>query len=345
MDNLLPLPDKDYKVFVRCNTYNHKNFIMDSLAGFVMQRTEFPFCVMVIDDASTDGQQSVIKSFVEQECMEDSVLIYDNEILLSYVASHKSNTNCTIVVVFLKSNHWQYGKSMVPYYQPWRDHCEYEALCEGDDFWVDALKLQKQVSFMDSHTDYGMIHTDFDLTEGTRNHRLVREKEDDIYFPSVVTEGLYVGPCTALIRLSFLQKCPQYYIIQRWPMYDFPMWIELAYISKIKYLKDVTAKYRVLPNSASHSEDIYKMIEFKNAGVKIKQFYANHYQIKLTNLYNNYYYESIVRFACRLGNLSVAKEYFNKAIQEKALNWKTVLFYICAKYPFLKRILEIYRKV
>lgn len=316
----IPVPTQRYKVVIHCSTYNHEKYIEDALKGFVMQQTNFSFCAIVIDDGSPDHTAEIIRKYAKE---------YPD----------------IIKPICLGYNHMQHSLSRNPYFDCWHEVGEYLAQCEGDDYWIDPQKLQKQVDFMDQHPDYGMIHTDFDLTEGTRNHNSIKENKDDVYFPSILTDGMLVGTCTTLIRLSFLNQCPKYSAKEGWPMGDYPMWIELAYISKIKYLKDVTAKYRVLANSASHSDDIYKMIKFKNASIAITQFYANLYGIKLDSLYTDLYYESIVRYACRLGRKDVAREYFEIAKQEKMINWKTILFYVCTKYPLIKRVLELYRKV
>lgn len=141
----------NFLVCVRSLTYNHKDFITDALNGFIIQETEFPYVVCVLDDASTDGTQDVIKSYVaEQFDIHDSSVAYERETEYAYItyAQHKTNRNCYIVVHYLKYNHYQIGKKKVPYLAEWRNYVKYEALCEGDDYWTDPLKLQKQVDFM-----------------------------------------------------------------------------------------------------------------------------------------------------------------------------------------------------
>ena len=63
-----PIIQQDFKVLIRCFTYNQCKYIEDALNGFAMQKTNFPFVCLVMDDASTDGEQDVIKAWMEREC-------------------------------------------------------------------------------------------------------------------------------------------------------------------------------------------------------------------------------------------------------------------------------------
>ena len=115
-------------VSIVCITYNHERFIRDALDGFVMQKTNFPFEILINDDASTDKTADIIRE---------------------YEAKYPNLFRC----VYQTENQW--GK---------KDVCrdilypmirgQYVALCEGDDYWTDPLKLQKQVDFMESHPDF-----------------------------------------------------------------------------------------------------------------------------------------------------------------------------------------------
>ena len=86
-----------YTVYVECMTFNHEPYIADALRGFIRQETSFPFIVVIIDDASTDGTASVIKRFVE-DCFDiaDKSIAYDLETEEGYLsfAQHKTNRNC-----------------------------------------------------------------------------------------------------------------------------------------------------------------------------------------------------------------------------------------------------------
>lgn len=147
----------DYKVCVTCNTYNHVSYIEDALNGFCMQETDFPFVCTIIDDASTDGEPEIIQKYLQNHFDLEDKSIVRNEETDDYIlifSRHKTNLNCYFVVLFLKYNHYRIRKDKRFYVSEWQKNVIYQATCEGDDYWIDPYKLQKQVSFLDAHPDY-----------------------------------------------------------------------------------------------------------------------------------------------------------------------------------------------
>ena len=143
---------------VNCMTYNQSAYIADALNGFVMQQTSFPFVCIIVDDASTDGEQEVVKKYMQEHFdLQDSSVAYERDTDYGHVtfAQHKTNKNCYFAVVYLYENHHSQKKSKAPYLTEWMD-TKYIALCEGDDYWTDPLKLQKQVSFLEEHPEYSL---------------------------------------------------------------------------------------------------------------------------------------------------------------------------------------------
>ena len=152
---------KKCEVLVQCMTYNHSKYITDALNGFAMQKTNFPFVCLVMDDASTDGGQEVIKDFLNRECLMDKAEYYDHELADIVIVGHKTNQNCTFAVYFLKVNLYNTNKKE-PLINEWCSKSEYIALCEGDDYWIDPFKLQKQVEYMDTHPECSLCFTNGD---------------------------------------------------------------------------------------------------------------------------------------------------------------------------------------
>lgn len=115
---------------IRCLTYNHGPYIRQCLDGFVMQKTDFRFIAIVHDDASSDETSDIIREYAEK--YPDIIKpIYEQENQYS-----KRDGSLRRII-----------NEAIPAY------VKYIAMCEGDDFWIDPYKLQKQVNFMESHPD------------------------------------------------------------------------------------------------------------------------------------------------------------------------------------------------
>lgn len=127
----------EIQVTIRCFTFNHERFIRQCLEGFVMQKADFRFEAIVHDDASTDNTAAIIREYAEK--YPDIIKpIYETENQYS-----KHDGSLTRIM-----NAHTRGK--------------YIAMCEGDDYWTDPYKLQKQVDFLESHSDYAMCSSRFD---------------------------------------------------------------------------------------------------------------------------------------------------------------------------------------
>ena len=107
-------PDYKYIVTTHCATYNHSAYIEDAMNGFCMQKTSFPYICVIIDDASTDGEQEVISDYMNDYFDLDNTKVAqkeDNDDFFMLFAQHKKNFNCFFAVYFLKCNHYQAKKS------------------------------------------------------------------------------------------------------------------------------------------------------------------------------------------------------------------------------------------
>ena len=116
------------KVSILSLAHNHEKYIRKALDGFVMQKTNFPFEVLIYDDASTDTTADIIQEYADK---------YPD----------------IVKPLFEKENQFSRGENVSKKYNWPRVQGEYVALCEGDDYWTDENKLQKQVDFLDSHPD------------------------------------------------------------------------------------------------------------------------------------------------------------------------------------------------
>lgn len=122
---------KTIMVTVICLTYNHVKFIKQALDSFIMQKTNFLFEVLVHDDASTDGTSTIIKEYASR---------YPDIIKPIFQLENQYSKGISIEKKFI----WPKIKG------------KYVALCEGDDYWTDNRKLQKQFDFMEAYNSYSL---------------------------------------------------------------------------------------------------------------------------------------------------------------------------------------------
>lgn len=321
-----------YKVCIRCITYNHGPYITAAMDGFTHQQTSFPYVATIIDDASTDGEQVVIRKYLDNHFDIDNAsnsYFKETDYANIFYARHKTNTNCYFVVLFLKENHYRLNKGYLKmiYVSEWFNGSQYEAFCEGDDIWVNPNKLQMQVDFMDKHPDYSVCHTNYEIVGGSKIYHHFDEIEGDNYFPYSVEHELQVVTATALYRHEAYQKIPKLWKGKDWQMGDTPLWIELSKEGRIKYLSEITAAYRVLASSASHGNK-EKELSFINNAIEIHQFYANYYGVDLINNgYDGLYYLSIGKIAYKHFDKVLARSNIKAAYNNNCISFKLIVLY------------------
>lgn len=245
----------NFLVCIRCYTYNQAPYIEYALNGFTMQQTTFPFIAMVVDDASTDGEQKVIAAYVEEHFdTQNSEIAYKKETDYAHItfARHKTNENCYIVVLYLKGNLYskKQGYKKREYLSEWRNNAKYEALCEGDDYWVDPLKLQQQIDFLETHMDYGLVHTDYQFVDINNNiipipetplykNMKQRIKDGYVWGHLLINKG-FILTCTVLYRQEFFDNREQYFM-------DHGLFLMISRKTKIHYIDSITSSYRRNP--------------------------------------------------------------------------------------------------
>lgn len=245
-------------VTIRCLVYNHEPYIRQCLEGFVMQKTNFPFEAIVHDDASTDGSAAIIREYAEK---------YPD-----------------IIKPILETEN-QYSKQDGSLRRIMDSHTrgKYIAYCEGDDYWIDPLKLQKQVDFMEEHLEYGLCYTRVKYYhQDTR--RFVKTWGGTYVTFNDLFKRNTVPTLTVLLRTNLYNQYLTEIKLERqhWKMGDYPMWLWFSYRSNVKFSPDVTGVYRVLGNSASHSTEIEKNLSFVQSGLDIKRFYNQFFNLGIT---------------------------------------------------------------
>lgn len=175
--------DIGFLVRVNCMTYNQSSYIEDAMNGFCIQQTNFPFLCVIVDDASTDGEPEVIMKYLDDNF--DRIIIElstedETDEYIRIFARHKENNNCFFCVLLLKYNHSSAKKAKLTNIEGLINPIKYIALCEGDDYWTDPLKLQKQVEFLDANEDYVLSFHDAKIVDADKN--IIAESKIERYY-------------------------------------------------------------------------------------------------------------------------------------------------------------------
>lgn len=279
-------PKQDYKVLVRCMTFNQSKYIEDTLNGFAMQKTDFPFVCHVQDDCSTDGEQEVIKAWMDRECDMEKAEYVELDLSKVFIVPHKTNPSCTFCFYFLKKNMYREWGKKIDLVKPWRNHCVYEALCEGDDYWITPSKLQEQADILDSNEENMLVGTNgIVLWENYTDRAIVFNSyniERDLTMDEIL--GKWVFPTAGLMyKVSLMEKWPEW--TRKIYSGDLTLVLIAASRGKIVALPRIACVYRCNKNGDSVSMNVNRLTVVKNHLFLYKEY----------NAYTDRRYEEIIR--------------------------------------------------
>lgn len=219
MTNIIEDPQQQLMVTIHCLVFNHEPYLRQCLDGFVMQKTDFKFDAIIHDDASIDGSATIIKEYAEK---------YPN-IIKPIIETENQYSKHDGTLTRIMNEHI---------------HGKYVAICEGDDYWTDPNKLQKQVDFLESHPDYTMcfhkvnIETDKDIL--AHQYDKLEERE---YTSNEILEEWIVPTCSTLIRYDVCKSKP---LDNRFVCGDIIWFLTAAKLGRLYCLPDIMGVYRRL---------------------------------------------------------------------------------------------------
>ena len=214
------------KLSIIVPTYNHGKFIAQMLQGALNQKTNFDFDIIIGDDASKDDNTLIISKYAQKYPDKIKAFLHPKNLGPSEPRELGGKNN----VGFLFSQ----AKS------------EYIALCEGDDYWTDPLKLQKQVDFLDKNMDYSLCHHQMEVIheDGSPVHLFNHDNQQDT---STIRELLadkiwFLGTASTVFRNVFTNGMPDWW--WKTASGDLGIFIEVVRYGKIKYLPETMGIYR-----------------------------------------------------------------------------------------------------
>jgi glycosyltransferase involved in cell wall biosynthesis len=276
-------------------TYNLEKYVSQAIESILSQVTTFPYEIVIDDDNSTDGTRNIISQYIKK---------YPRIIKANF---HEKNIGTR--------------RNFVRNLQNARG--QYIAPCDGDDYWTDILKLQKQVDFLEHNKQYAVTYCSLDvlLEDGTIRKNLYNDQ--DLEVEQIQKYLLRTGICAVCFRnVEIIKNYPYEYHCA--PIDDMFLWPLIGAYGKAKYLSDISPSiYRY------HSKGDFQ-------GLSSRQRYINIY---LTFLALSMYF-------LRSNNLPLYKHYHKKAIS-RSLVLHNRFYYIYNALVFEKVIkaLRIMKRV
>ena len=214
----------DVIVAIKCFVYNHEPYLRDCLEGFVMQQTNFPFVAIVHDDASTDGSAAIIREY-EEKYPDIIKPIYETE---NQYSKHDGSLGRIMNAAVDATG------------------AKYVAMCEGDDYWTDPLKLQKQVDFMEANPEYSIcfhkVNTLIQATGEVKEEFIVRDMPGKSTILDLA-EGNYIHTPSVMYR-KYPNILETYQRLMPCLPGDYVIWMLLAERGDIYKFDEPMAVYR-----------------------------------------------------------------------------------------------------
>lgn len=310
---------EDIKVSILCLVYNHEKYLRKCLDGFVMQQCDFEYEVLIHDDASTDNSAEIIKEYEQK---------YPN----------------IIKPIYQTENQHSKGIKITKTYQKPRIKGEYIAWCEGDDFWIDPLKLQKQVKFLDNNPEYSAcLHrsTVFDLSS-KKSYFIPDIKNDREYTLEEIVKGggSLFSTNSIVLRSKLYLDMPECFVAKGFG--DYQLYLYSAICGKVLCLADNMSQYNY-GTTGSWTERVWNnpknRIAFLTEQIRMLKAVNEYYEYKYTQVFEYKINES--EFQIHLTNndkesMKLKKyRYFWRGYKRSLL---------VQKFPFLKKIASMLKR-
>lgn len=254
------------KVSIVSLAYNHAPYVEKTIQGFLMQDTPFPVEIIIHDDASPDGTADIIRKYADKYPGRFTTVLRETN---QYSTADDFSAS---VIRSLIAN----AKG------------EYIAFCECDDYWTDPHKLRKQAEYLDNHPDVGLVYTRSQAYFNTQG------KFGDVFggysnhsFKELLTENRIPTQTIMYRRDLWLRYSDEIFPLRsghQWKMGDYPYFLWLAVNSKIAFIPDCTAVYRILDKSAANFTDPLQKLDFRINAFEISRFFADRYDPSLLHI-------------------------------------------------------------
>jgi glycosyltransferase involved in cell wall biosynthesis len=238
-------------VSICCLAYNHENYIAECLDGFIKQKTNFTFEVLIHDDASTDKTADIIRE---------------------YEAKYPD----IIKPIYQTENQFSKGVTVSRAYNFPRVKGKYIAMCEGDDYWTDPMKLQKQVDYLEGNNNCSLVFTNYSIEYN--NKEVINNEGISDYSFNGIFKVNPIRTVSICFRVNYLNDliCS---LPKGYPFLDLSILLYMAIKGKIGLINENTCVYRYHHSSMTHSRDIESKLKFIELKFKIRNYFTENFTI------------------------------------------------------------------
>jgi glycosyltransferase involved in cell wall biosynthesis len=246
-------------VSVKMRTYNHEPYIAQAIEGVLMQKTDFPIELVIGDDCSTDRTREIVLRYQDERPDIIRVILQGRNV--------GARRNSRKLDEFLR------GK--------------YTAFNDGDDYWTHPRKLQMQADIMETSPSIGLVHGGVVRQSAAGKEcgtwkPMPFDYDDGDLFDKYLRGAYHVAVPAACVRTELyravLMANPDEFD-GRFMMSDTQMWLELARITKFRFVNEPLVTYNVLPESVSRSGDILKEVRFWKSSLEMRLHYIDKYKV------------------------------------------------------------------
>ena len=233
-------------------SFNQAETIKQTLDSVCFQKSDFPYEVLIGDDASTDGTREICEAYIAG---------YDGPAQLRLCAEQ---ANLGLIGNFKRLISTARGK--------------YVSACAGDDYWTDPNKIQKQARFLEAHADVGLVYTLLDaLWESTG--KIVDPYQGKLPSSGMIFDELLKGNFIAALTTMFRRDLAQQALIEGlfdrgFKMEDYPLWLFINERYKTHLIPEKTVVWRKQIESVSNSRDENKLFYFDLSVMDVQLFFA-----------------------------------------------------------------------
>lgn len=276
--------DKVY-VSIICTCFNQESYIRETIESFLAQESEYKFEIIIHDDASTDNTSNILEYY---QTRFPSII----KLLLQSENQYSQRK----LILLITANHAQ---------------GEYLALCEGDDYWLDPKKIQKQVVCLLSDKSISLVHTGtLDYIQKTDNYSVSVVPSSNITTTSLFNRN-QIRTLTTVFPKKYFDDFFKFNHREatQWLLGDWPLWLYLSTLGRIVLIPDITSVYRILSDSASHFTCKQKKERFINSTLDMRLYMYEKYSRNPSDI--NMIYESYAK-DCIVNGIDYPKMHIDK---------------------------------